>query len=315
MPPESWCGYALQLGLGAGDLHLVQQFDGRVARASARDSSGWRMRSASTSWRPMVWTGLSAVIGSCGMRETVRPRIRRAAPGSATTSTPWKRAVPEITASSSGSSRSMPIAVVDLPEPDSPMRVTVSPASMVKLTPSTARTTPRVGDQLDLQVLDLEQRGRRSLVASLVARWSRSLIRRPSSTSRVRSRSPSPSRLTPTTSSGDDQAGEGDQPPGGGDVVLAVGDDAAPGGERPLGSGAEVAQRALQQHGLGEQQQDDQATPGVMMLGMMCRGRIGDAGAAPAPGRRPRTASRVRPAPASGSAGPPRATGRWRSRR
>ncbi len=36
----------------------------------------------------------------------------------------------------------MPIAVVDLPEPDSPMMVTVSPRWMLKLTESTARMMP-----------------------------------------------------------------------------------------------------------------------------------------------------------------------------
>ena len=46
------------------------------------------------------------------------------------------------TARSSASSPRMPMAVVDLPEPDSPMIVTVSPASMQKETPSTARMTP-----------------------------------------------------------------------------------------------------------------------------------------------------------------------------
>ena len=51
----------------------------------------------------------------------------------------------------------MPMAVVDLPEPDSPMMVTVSPASMQKDTPSTARMTPLRGDQLDLQLVDLQQ--------------------------------------------------------------------------------------------------------------------------------------------------------------
>src|SRR3954471_8325816 len=53
-----------------------------------------------------------------------------------------KRAAPDSTARSPGSRPSMPIAVVDLPEPDSPMIVTVSPASMQKDTPSTARMTP-----------------------------------------------------------------------------------------------------------------------------------------------------------------------------
>src|SRR5687768_12062415 len=56
----------------------------------------------------------------------------------------------------------------------------------------------------------------------------------------------------------DHQAGQGNHPPGGGDVVLAVGDDAAPGGERPLRAGAEEAERAFQQHGLGQEEQYNQ---------------------------------------------------------
>ena len=97
------------------------------------DAAGW----------PIVGTGLSAVIGSCGISAT-RPAAdladrlagRRHVPAGD------RHACPERTARSSGSSRRRPIAVVDLPEPDSPMMVTVSPASMVKLTPSTARIMP-----------------------------------------------------------------------------------------------------------------------------------------------------------------------------
>ncbi len=60
------------------------------------------------------------------------------------------------------------MAVVDLPEPDSPMMVTVSPASMQNDTPSTARMTPRGGDQFDLQFVDTQQ------VAHLTASFLRS---------------------------------------------------------------------------------------------------------------------------------------------
>ena len=114
------------------------------------------MRTASVIWRPMVRIGLSAVIGSCGMSATARPRSWLMTLRSPVTSWPAMRASPEMTARSSGSRRSRAIAVVDLPEPDSPMMVTVSPWSMWKLTPSTARMTSSVGHQLDLQVLDLE---------------------------------------------------------------------------------------------------------------------------------------------------------------
>jgi hypothetical protein len=43
-----------------------------------------------------------------------------------------------------GSSRMIESAVTDLPEPDSPTMATTSPRFTVKLTPSTARTMPRV---------------------------------------------------------------------------------------------------------------------------------------------------------------------------
>ncbi len=101
------------------------------------------MRTASVICRPMVRIGLSAVIGSCGMSATVRPRSASMTLRLPVTSWPPMRASPEMTARSSGSRRRMAIAVVDLPEPDSPMIVTVSPWSMWKLTPSTARTTLR----------------------------------------------------------------------------------------------------------------------------------------------------------------------------
>ena len=50
----------------------------------------------------------------------------------------------------------MAIAVVDFPDPDSPISVTVSPRSIENETPSTARTIAAVGHQFDLQVTHFE---------------------------------------------------------------------------------------------------------------------------------------------------------------
>ena len=61
-----------------------------IARSSTsgRDSFGDLIRMASRSWFPMVTTGLSAVIGSCGISDTVRPRTLLIAAGSVITSRP-----------------------------------------------------------------------------------------------------------------------------------------------------------------------------------------------------------------------------------
>ena len=48
------------------------------------------------------------------------------------------------------------MAVVDLPEPDSPMIVTVSPASMPKRDAVDRADDAGRGDQFDLQVVDLQ---------------------------------------------------------------------------------------------------------------------------------------------------------------
>ena len=55
-------------------------------------------------------------------------------------SLPMNRAEPVISMEFSGRMRSMPIASVDLPEPDSPTRPSESPLSMVKLAWRTACT-------------------------------------------------------------------------------------------------------------------------------------------------------------------------------
>ena len=87
------------------------------------------------------------------------------------------------------------MAVVDLPEPDSPMMVTVSPASMQNDTPSTARMTPRA---VISSICSSSTRNRLPIYLSF--RRSVNSFSRPAFGPPVRSRRPSPSRLTPTTS-------------------------------------------------------------------------------------------------------------------
>src|SRR4051812_4804135 len=79
-----------------------------------------------------------------------------------------KRAEPDSTARSPGSSPRMPIAVVDLPDPDSPMIVTVSPASMQKDTPSTARMTPSA---VMSSICRLSTRSRLPMSGCLLSQW------------------------------------------------------------------------------------------------------------------------------------------------
>jgi hypothetical protein len=50
---------------------------------------------------------------------------------------------PTMRPAGSGTRRTSERHVTDLPDPDSPTRARVSPAFSVKLTPSTARVTPR----------------------------------------------------------------------------------------------------------------------------------------------------------------------------
>ena len=93
-------------------------------------------------WSPMVYSGLSAVIGSWKIIAMSEPRSLRIA-GSllVSRSSPSRRIEP--LSSASRKSRRMDNAVTLLPEPDSPTSATRSPASIVRLTPSTAMVSPK----------------------------------------------------------------------------------------------------------------------------------------------------------------------------
>ena len=121
----------LQPALGRAEVHLFQQRRWRGPRGLALDSAAVRRAgSPRPSAGRSVATGLSAVIGSWGMSATARPRSSLMALRVRDDVLAVDSADPEMTARSSGSSRSSAMAVVDLPEPDSPMIVTVSPWSM-----------------------------------------------------------------------------------------------------------------------------------------------------------------------------------------
>ena len=88
----------------------------------------WWLRSISAIWNPMVYTGFSAVIGSWKMTETSLPRIDRSDRGSMPTSSPAVELDRAPDVAFFGSRPSSDIAVVDLPDPDSPTMASTSPA-------------------------------------------------------------------------------------------------------------------------------------------------------------------------------------------
>ena len=92
---------------------------------------------------PIRATGLRFDMGSCGTRPIDAPRIRRIVCSDAPTSSrPSSWMLPAVTRPLPGSSPMSDIAVVDLPEPDSPTIARVSPAPRSNDTCSTARTGP-----------------------------------------------------------------------------------------------------------------------------------------------------------------------------
>src|SRR5580658_1205967 len=91
----------------------------------------------------MVKTGFSEVIGSWKIIAMRAPRISRiAGSGSLSRSCPSNKISPLVMRADSGSRRMIESTLAVLPEPDSPTRPISLPASTLKLTPSTARTSP-----------------------------------------------------------------------------------------------------------------------------------------------------------------------------
>src|SRR5499426_587223 len=94
---------------------------------------------------PIVRPEFSDVIGSCSTMAICLPRMRRIWAGVLASRSSPSRSTrpPKMRPAGSGTRRTSDRHVTDFPEPDSPTRASVSPASRVKLTPSTARVTPR----------------------------------------------------------------------------------------------------------------------------------------------------------------------------
>jgi hypothetical protein len=143
MPPLIWCGYWSRRCSGAA-------ISTRRRAATASDLSAargprLRRRIASRSWSPIENTGLSEVCGSCSTMEMRRPRMSRISAGvRSRIFSPSSRTSPlMVRAPPLGSRRITDSAVTLLPQPDSPTRPSTSPRRRVKLTPSTALTTPR----------------------------------------------------------------------------------------------------------------------------------------------------------------------------
>ena len=97
---------------------------------------------ASVIWSPMRCTGLSACCAPWNTIDAPAQRTARSRPGfMASTSSPSRRIWPSVFVPA-GSSRSSAMAIVDLPQPDSPATPTVSPWCTSRLTPRTAGTPP-----------------------------------------------------------------------------------------------------------------------------------------------------------------------------
>src|SRR5580692_4065687 len=104
----------------------------------------WCACRASVIWRPTLISGLSVVIGSCGMNPMSLPRTFRSSfSPSRIRSLPRNQMLPLVVMPDELGSRKIDMAVMVLPDPDSPTIPSRPPACSSKLIPSTARTSPR----------------------------------------------------------------------------------------------------------------------------------------------------------------------------
>src|SRR5580692_10500174 len=141
MPPENWCGQESNTRSGPA---MPMRPSNEAARVRA--ASGVKRSCAvivSINWREIRSTGFSEVIGSWNTIAISAPRISRSSSSdSAVISLPRKRIDPATMRAGSSSRFMIDLAATLLPDPDSPTIPSVSPRFSVKLTPSTARTTP-----------------------------------------------------------------------------------------------------------------------------------------------------------------------------
>ena len=104
-----------------------------------------RMRALNDDFEREFWSGtsLNELFSAAAQNAKLSgPMERIFASGSCTRSCPSNMMLPEVTRPLPGSRPMQAIAVVDLPEPDSPTMATVSPGNTSKLTPRTAGTMP-----------------------------------------------------------------------------------------------------------------------------------------------------------------------------
>ncbi len=142
IPPLNWCG----------NWRRRRTPSGMPTRESSSTARAWDwalvmarcVSTVSVSWRPMVSTGLSEVIGSWKIMPISRPRTRRISSSDrARRLRPLKRISPATMRPAGADTRRITeSALTDLPQPDSPTRATVSPLRTSHDTPSTARITP-----------------------------------------------------------------------------------------------------------------------------------------------------------------------------
>src|ERR1700675_1650517 len=151
------------------------------------------------------------------------PRTRRMASASLLSrSSPSKRTRPAAMRPGGGTSRMMDSAVTLFPHPLSPTSPHTSPRSIVKLTPSTARSTPwLVGKWVSRPSTE-----RSGAILALEA-WIE------------RVGQPVAQEVHGEHGQHDRQPGKGGEPPRRGDIVPPVGEHPAPGGRRRLDAEAE----------------------------------------------------------------------------
>src|SRR5262245_25848575 len=164
-PPESWCGYSRARSRAPGPCTWSSISIAR-SHATRRPTPACACTAAAI-WSPIVKTGLSDVIGSWNTMAMRAPRTRRMASSSLSSrSSPSRRTRPAVMRPGAGTSRMIDSDVTLLPQPDSPTRPSISPRSIEKLMPSTARTAPalvsncvrRPSTASNATALDLEPR-------------------------------------------------------------------------------------------------------------------------------------------------------------
>ena len=140
MPPDISCGCCRTRVSGDAMRTAFSRPTARLHAVARGTPSCTRIGSAI--WSPTVNSGFSDAIGSCRIMAMRLPRTCRiSASDFRTRSSPSNIIWPATMRAAGGSTRRMVSASVLLPEPDSPTMPNVSPALIVSVTSSTARTT------------------------------------------------------------------------------------------------------------------------------------------------------------------------------